>query len=272
MELKVTRYEIEDRVATLTLDRPERLNSWTGRMHTEYRWILAEAERDPAVRVIVVTGAGRGFCAGADTAALETHVARGGYDPGTPPDLARPGHGVRPEFDADFAFQFGIGKPILAAINGPAAGVGLVVACYADLRFAARGVKLTTAHGRLALPAEYGLSWLLPRLIGMTRASDLLLSSRIFLSDEAWEMGLLNGICEADELLPRCYAYARRLADEVAPGSLRETKRQLWADQHRDAATAVREAQALLERMMTEPDYREAVAAWFAKRPPRWSS
>lgn len=272
MELKVTRYEIEDRVATLTLDRPERLNSWTGRMHTEYRWILAEAERDPAVRVIVVTGAGRGFCAGADTAALETHVARGGYDPGTPPDLARPGHGVRPEFDADFAFQFGIGKPILAAINGPAAGVGLVVACYADLRFAARGVKLTTAHGRLALPAEYGLSWLLPRLIGMTRASDLLLSSRIFLSDEAWEMGLLNGICEAGELLPRCYAYARRLADEVAPGSLRETKRQLWADQHRDAATAVREAQSLLERMMTEPDYREAVAAWFAKRPPRWSS
>ncbi len=110
MELKVTRYEIEDRVATLTLDRPKRLNSWTGRMHTEYRWILEQAERDPDVRVIVVTGAGRGFCAGADTAALESHVERGGYDPGTPAELAQPGYGVRPEFDANFAFHFGLAK------------------------------------------------------------------------------------------------------------------------------------------------------------------
>jgi enoyl-CoA hydratase/carnithine racemase len=158
MELKVTRYEIEDRVATLTLNRPERLNSWTGRMHTEYRWVLDQAERDSEGRVIVVTGAGRGFCSGADTAALQGHVERGGYDPGTPTELARPGYGVRPEFDTNFAFQFGMSKPLIAAINGPAAGVGLVIACYADLRFAAKGAKLSTAHGKLNLPAEYGLS------------------------------------------------------------------------------------------------------------------
>src|ERR1700720_3593286 len=107
-ELKVTRYDVRDRVATITLHRPERLNAWTGRMHTEYRALLARASDDPAVRVIVVTGAGRGFCAGADTAALEGHVERGGYDPGVGPDLARPGYGVRPEFDADFAYHFGI--------------------------------------------------------------------------------------------------------------------------------------------------------------------
>ncbi len=271
MELKVTRYEIEDRVATLTLDRPARLNSWTGRMHTEYRWILAQADRDPDVRVIVVTGAGRGFCSGADTAALETHVERGGYDPGTPADLARPGYGVLPEFDANFAFQFGLTKPVIAAINGPAAGVGLVIACYADLRFAARGAKLTTAHGKLHLPAEYGLSWLLPRLIGLTRASDLLLSSRIFLTDEAFELGLLNALLEPAELLPHTYAYARRLAAEVSPGSLRETKRQIYTDLHRDVGAAVREADTLLERMSTEADFREAVAALKEKRPPRWS-
>jgi enoyl-CoA hydratase/carnithine racemase len=271
MELKVTRYDVQDRVATLTLNRPERLNSWTGRMHTEYRWILDQAERDAGVRAIVVTGTGRGFCAGADSAALERHVERGGYDPGTPPELARPGYGVRPEFDANFAFQFGLAKPVIAAINGPAAGVGLVIACYADLRFAVRGAKLTTAHGKLHLPAEYGLSWLLPRLIGLTRANDLLLSSRIFSTDEAFEMGLVNALLEPDELLPHSYEYARRLADEVSPGSLRETKRQIYTDLHRDVGSAVREADALLERMTGEVDYREAVAAFTEKRPPRWS-
>ena len=194
MEHKLIRYEVHEAIATLTLDRPERLNSWTGRMHAEYRDRLDEAEGDPEVRAIMITGAGRGFCAGADTRALESHVERGGYDPGTPIDLAQPGYGVRDEFDADFAFQFGISKPIIAALNGPAAGVGLVIACYADLRFGVPGAKLTTSHGRLNLPAEYGLSWLLPRLIGLTRATELLLSSRVFMTEEAFEIGLLNGL------------------------------------------------------------------------------
>jgi enoyl-CoA hydratase/carnithine racemase len=271
LEYKVTRYAVDDGIATLTLHRPDRLNSWTGRMHTEYRHALLRAELDPQVRVVVVTGAGRGFCAGADTAALETHVERGGYDPGTPPDLARPGYGVRPEFDANFAFQFGLTKPVIAAINGPAAGVGLVIACYADLRFAVPGAKLTTAHGRLALPAEYGLSWLLPRLIGLTRANDLLLSSRVFLTDEAYELGLVNALVAAEELLPHTYAYARRMAAEVAPASLASTKRQIYTDLHRDVGSAVREADALLEQMTKSDDYREAVAAWLAKRPARWT-
>jgi enoyl-CoA hydratase/carnithine racemase len=271
MELKVTRYEVRDEIATLTLHRPDRLNSWTGRMHTEYRYALDQAEHDPAVRVIVITGSGRGFCAGADTAALETHVERGGYDPGTPPDLARPGYGVRPEFDANFAFQFGLTKPVIAAINGPAAGVGLVIACYADLRFAVPGVKLTTAHGKLNLPAEYGLSWLLPRLIGVTRANDILLSSRVFLTDEAYELGLLNALVPPDELLPHTYAYAHRMATEVSPASLRETKRQIYTDLHRDVGSAVNEADALLDRMMKTDDYREAIAAYRDKRPARWT-
>jgi enoyl-CoA hydratase/carnithine racemase len=270
MDLKVTRYEIDDRVATLTLHRPERLNSWTGRMHSEYRWILDQADRDPDVRALVITGAGRGFCAGADTAALEGHVARGGYDPGTPPDLAMPGYGVRPEFDADFAYQFGMSVPILAAINGPAAGVGFVIACYADLRFAVRGAKLTSAHGRLNLPAEYGLSWLLPRLIGLTRANDILLSSRVFLTDEAYDLGLINALCEPEDLLPRTVDYARQLADTVSPASLRATKRQIYADLHGDVGSSVREANALLERMMGEADYREAVSAYMEKRLPDW--
>jgi enoyl-CoA hydratase/carnithine racemase len=270
MELKVVRYESEEGVATLTLNRPHRLNAWTGRMHTEYRWALEQAENDARVRVIVVTGEGRGFCAGADAAALEGHVAKGGYDPGTPAEMANPGYGVRREFDQNFAFQFGMTKPIIAAINGPAAGVGLVLACFADLRFAAEGAKLTTAHGKLGLPAEYGLSWLLPRLIGLTRANDLLLSSRPFLAEEAYQFGLVNAVVPGETLLPHTYAYARNLIATVSPSSMKETKRQVYADLHGDVGSSVANSELLLNRMMREPDYREGVAAFIEKRPPRF--
>ena len=266
------RYEVAERVATVTLDRPQRLNSWTGRMHTEYRWALAQAEDDPEVRVIVVTGAGRAFCAGADTTALEGHIEKGAYDPGIREELAKPGYGVRPEFDENFAFHFGMAKPVIAAINGPAAGVGLVIACFADLRFAAAGAKLTTAHGKLGLPAEYGLSWLLPRLIGLTRANDLLLSSRVVLAEEAADMGLVNAVLAQEDLLPHTYAYARELATKVSPSSMRETKRQVYVDQHGDVGAAVRESEALLARMMTEPDFAEGVRAFIAERPPEFEN
>jgi enoyl-CoA hydratase/carnithine racemase len=239
-------------------------------MHTEYRHLLLRVEEDPGIRAVVVTGSGRGFCAGADTSALESHVERGGYDPGTPDDLARPGYGVRPEFDADFAFQFGMRKPVVAAINGPAAGVGLVIACYADLRFAVPGAKLTTAHGRLNLPAEYGLSWLLPRLIGLTRANDLLLSSRVFLTEEAMEFGLLNGLFPPDELLARTREYVHEVITRVSPQSLAVSKRQVYTDQHRGVGASVEEANALIVEMMKKADYREAVAAWLEKRLPQW--
>ncbi len=270
MERKVVRYEVDERVALVTLDRPERLNAWTGRMHAEYRWCLAEADRDPEVRVVVVTGAGKGFCAGADSAALERHAEAGRYDPGLGDDAARPGHGVRPEFDHDFAWHFGLSVPVIAAVNGPAAGVGFVLACYADVRFAAAGAKLTTSAGRLNLPAEYGLSWVLPRLVGIGHAADLLLSSRVVLAEEAAAMGLVNRVLPPDELVPAALGYARRMAAEVAPASLAEAKRQLYVDLHGDVGTAVERSKRLLDSMMAEPDYREGVAALVEKRAPRF--
>jgi len=269
-ELKVTRYVVRERVATITLHRPERLNAWTGRMHAEYRALLEQAATDPAVRVIVVTGSGRGFCAGADSRALEGHVERGGYDAGLGDDVAMPGYGVRPEFDADFAYQFGIPKPIIAAVNGPAAGVGFVLACYCDLRFAARGAKLTTSHGRLGLPAEYGLSWLLPRLIGVARAADLLLSSRVVLAEEAEQMGLVNQVLAPGELIAHTEAYAGALAREIAPSSLAATKMQLYRDLHLDAASSVRDAEMRMAEMMQGADFAEGVAALTEKRPPEF--
>jgi len=270
MELKVIQYEVADEIATITLNRPHRMNAWIGRTHMEYRWVLAEAERDPAIRAIVVTGAGRAFCVGADSRALEGHVAKGRYDSGLTGDIAKPGYGVRPEFDTDFAYHFGLTKPVIAAINGPAAGIGLVLACYADLRFAATGAKLTTAHGKLNLPAEYGLSWLLPRLIGLTRANDLLLTSRVVLAEEALAMGLVNAVVPPEELLPYTYNYVRTMITTVSPGSLRESKRQIYSDLHRDVRAAIIESVALVERLVTEPDFAEGVSAFVEKRLPQW--
>ena len=270
-ELKATRYGVRDGIATITLHRPERMNAWKGRMHVKYRALLARSSEDTAVRVIVVTGSGRSFCVGADSQALEGHVARGSYDSGVDADLARPGFGIRPEFDADFAHQFGIAKPIIAAINGPAAGVGLVLACYCDLRFAAAGVKLTTSHGRLGLPAEYGLSWLLPRLIGLTRANDLLLSSRVVMSEEAATLGLVNRVIAKDELMEETYDYARQLATEVASSSLAATKLAIYEDLHRDVASSVRDANQAMSEMMGASDFAEGVAALTEHRPPEFA-
>lgn len=270
MELKATEYEQDGAIAVIALNRPQRMNAWTGRMHAEYRWCLAQAEADPAVRAIVITGRGRGFCVGGDAEALAGHVRKGGYDPGTPADLARPGYGVQPQFDASFAYHFGLSKPVLAAMNGPAAGVGLALACFADLRFAAAGAKFTTAHGKLNLPAEYGLSWLLPRMIGLTRANELLLSSRVFEAEEALAMGLVNAVWAADEVLTRTLDYARDLLRRVAPDSLRQTRWQIYRDLHRDVAASVNHSEALLQQMMRDPDYREGVAAFVDKRDPHW--
>jgi enoyl-CoA hydratase/carnithine racemase len=272
MEHNVVLYEAAAGVATITLNRPERLNSWTGRMNLGYRAALAKACADPAVRVIVVTGAGRGFCSGADSDALAGHAVRGAYDDGLPDEVPTPGWGVRPEFDAELAYHLGIAKPVIAAVNGPAAGLGFALMCWCDLRFAAAGAKLTSAHGRLGLPAEFGLSWLLPKIVGLTHAADILLSSRIFLAEEALRMGLLNAVLPPDELLGHAHDYARQLAETVAPSSLAATKRQLYRDLlTADPAASVRDAEATMTVMMGEPDYREGVAALREKRQPRYS-
>ncbi len=275
MDLKAIRYDVDRRVARITLDRPARRNAWTGRMHLEYRWAMTEAEADPDVRVVVVTGAesddGRtAFCVGADAKALEGHVDGGGYDDGlrgTEPPMPP----VAEVFAADFAFQLGMSTPIIASVNGAAAGVGLVIACFADIRFAAAGAKLTTAAPLLGFPAEYGLSWLLPRLVGAGRAADWLLSGRVFLADEAAEVGLFSAVLPADELTDRVDGYARNLADHVSPASVATTKHQIWSDLlHGDPARSVRTSMDLLREMAKGSDFAEGSAALTERRRPRF--
>ncbi|MEI8239990.1 MAG: enoyl-CoA hydratase-related protein [Actinomycetota bacterium] len=273
MELNAVRYEVDGHVATVWLHRPHRHNAWTGRMHSEYRRVLARLDADPAVRAVVVTGTPPAFCVGGDSEALAGHAERGSYDDGLAADLPRPGYGVRPEFDADFAFQFALRFPIVAAANGAAAGVGLALALFCDLRFGAASAKLTTAAPTLGLPAEYGMSWQLPRLVGATRAADLLLSGRVVTAAETAEWGLWNGVeADGDATLDAAHAYAHRLATGVGPVALATTKQQLYADLlHSSPAHAIHEAQRLLRAAMTTAEYREGVSALRERRPPRFS-
>ena len=259
-------------VATVALDRPHRHNAWTGRMHAEYRSAMADLDADPSVRCVVVTGTGDAFCVGADSQALAGHAERGGYDPGLPPEPATPGYGVRPEWDHDFAWHFGLRVPVIARVNGACAGVGLVLACYCDLRVALAGAKLTTATPQLGLPAEYGLSWLLPRLIGATNAADLLLTGRIVTADQPVVAGLFNRVvATADELDAAVGLYADRFAGAVSPMAVTMAKRQLWGDLiDADVGASVERSRRLLDELMGSADYREGVAALREKRKPKF--
>ena len=273
MELKNTEYEVDTQgLATIWLNRPHRMNAWTGRLHTEYRHLLKRANDDSKVQAFIVTGVGKGFCVGGDSQALSGHADRGAYSPGISEDIAKPGYGTDPNFDASFAYHFGLDKPVIAAMNGPAAGVGLALACFADLRFAVPGVKFTTAHGKLNLPAEYGLSWMLPKIVGLGRANDLLLTSRVFTSDEALTLGFVNQIFEPEALMAQTREYAHQLITSVSPNSLRQTRWQIYKDLHRDVASAVIESERLIEDMAKEEDFKEGIAALVEKRPPRWPS
>jgi enoyl-CoA hydratase/carnithine racemase len=263
-------YEASDGVALLTFNRPERGNAWTGRMETEYRRALAVAEADDAVRVIVLTGAGRHFCVGADKDALDGFRASGRYDSGIREPLAEPGRRDDPDIAGRHNFLWSLDKPVIAAVNGAAAGIGFVIACFCDLRFAAAGAKLTTSTARLGLPAEYGLSWVLPRLVGLTRASSLLLTGMPITAEEADRIGLLNGIFPADRLLVETLAFARRMARECAPSSLRATKQQLYADLRRPLAEADADSVRRMEEMIGSADFAEGVAALVERRAPNF--
>ncbi len=256
-------------VALVTLNRPDRLNAWTSRMQLEYREALTEAECSPEVRVVVVTGAGRGFCAGADTSALSA-IAETGRHQASPPPPTRPVGEAAPDFDHAFSFALGLSKPLIAAVNGAAAGIGLVLACFADIRFAATGAKFTTSFGRLGLPAEHGLSWLLPRMIGVSRAADMLLSSRVVMAEEAEAMGLVNAVVAPEELLGFTLDYAHRIATEISPASIQAIKRQIYSDLFRPLDEAAADAEGRMLAALGSPDFAEGVAALVAKRPPRF--
>jgi enoyl-CoA hydratase/carnithine racemase len=246
-------YEVTDRVATITLNRPERLNAWTGEMGTAYFDALDRAAADPEVRVVVVTGAGRGFCAGADMDMLQgIGAGTAGGDPET-----------RPHTHA-----MSIRKPVIAAINGACAGLGFVHALACDLRFAASGAKFTTAFSRRGLIAEHGVSWTLPRLVGQAVALDLLLSGRVFVAEEAYELGVVNKVVAADALMDEVRAYARELASQVSPASMAAIKHQVYNHPQLSIEDALADSNGLMKASLKGSDFREGVASFVERRDP----
>jgi enoyl-CoA hydratase/carnithine racemase len=247
--------EIRDGVATLTLNRPDRLNAWTPAMEDRYFGFLEEAGADPDVRVIVVTGAGKGFCPGVDMDTLEDIGAGGAFE-----------HSGKPQ-----TFPLTIPKPIIAAINGACAGLGLVVALMCDVRFCAENAKLTTAFSRRGLIAEHGVSWILPRLVGPARALDLLLSARVLRGREAAELGVVNRAVQDDQVLEVALEYARDLAANVSPASMATIKAQVYGDFERSLADTLERADRLMFESFSKPDFAEGVQSFVEQRPPRFA-
>jgi enoyl-CoA hydratase/carnithine racemase len=259
----LVRYETSDHVATITLNRPERGNAWTGAMEVAYRQALDRAAGDDDIGAIVLTGAGERFCVGADSRALDKISVVGTYDDGTAGSVKEADRGRH-------STLWEIPKPVIAAINGAAAGVGFVLLAFADLRIAAAGAKLTTSNARLGLPAELGLSWLLPRIVGTSHAADLLLTSRVITAEEALTMGLVNRVVPADQLGAEAQAWAAQIATNLAPSSLRVVKEQLYADLQSTIAEAEARYHRHLSDMVGSADFNEGVAALTERRPPHF--
>jgi enoyl-CoA hydratase/carnithine racemase len=269
-----TLYQVAGRVATITLNRPDKLNAWTAIMEAEVRAAMEEGEKDQNVRVIVLTGAGRGFCAGADMSLLST-VAEKGLDQARRTQAVQPASGSREGARADFRKKYSyfpaLTKPVIAGINGPVVGLGLVIALYCDLRFASDAARFGTAFALRGLIAEYGMAWMLPRLVGHANALDLLFTARMIDATEALRMGLVNQIYPRESFLECVQKYAMDLATNVSPRSLRVIKRQVYDAMFQTLAESFESSEQEMLASLQSEDFKEGVAHFIEKRAPAFT-
>ena len=269
-----TLYHAANRVATITLNRPDKLNAWTAVMEREVRAAISEAEHDENVRVIVLTGAGRGFCAGADMSLLST-VAEKGLDEARRAQAVQPassgGEGTRRDFRKKYSYFPSVTKPVIAAINGPVVGLGLVIALYCDLRLASDAARFSTAFAQRGLIAEYGMAWMLPRLVGHANALDLLFSARMIDAAEALRMGLVNQVFPRETFLENVQKCAADLASSVSPRSLRVIKRQVYEAMFETLGESFETSEREMLASLQCEDFKEGVAHFIEKRAPRFT-
>ena len=260
------RHAVADGVAVLTIHRPDRMNAWTPQLETQLRQRIAQAEADAQVRCIVLTGAGRAFCAGMDMAVLQARSADAqGAAVGA--DAGEPG-------DADAAQRYGylgyVDKPLIAAINGAASGVGLCLTLHCDLRYVVPGARLSFPYARRGLVAEHGTAWLLPRLIGPMRAAELLITGRTFTGDEAERMGLAQCL-PAEDFMADVLTRAREIAAATSPRAVRLIKQQLREARYQTLGEATRLADREIAACRGTEDFQEGVRHFIEKRAPRFT-
>ncbi len=265
---------IDDPVATIQFNRPQRLNALTRRMLAELRHALAQAEDDARAVGIIITGTGRGFSAGMDAEALANTVSTGqstSLDTNAPELDAEPGDLAMGEaFNVTYAYMLRIRKPLIAAVNGPCAGLAFVIACLCDLRFAAESAVFRSAFAQRGLVAEHGISWLLPRLLGAARALDLLWHPRKVTAAEALSLGLVNRVVPDGALLDTANDYVRELAAASSPAAMREIKQQVYRGLMQPLDVAMQEAITRMGQSFARPDFAEGVTSFIEQRPPRF--
>ncbi|MCZ6710942.1 MAG: enoyl-CoA hydratase-related protein [Gammaproteobacteria bacterium] len=250
-------YEVSDPVATITLNRPERMNAMTNSLFRDFRAAIDTAAADPDVVGIVVTGTGRAFSAGLDTDALAAIAEAGSSrDSGEP----QPGRGGL------FSYLTEVPKPIIAAVNGVVAGGGYVLATMCDLRIGSPAARFTSVFSKRGLVAEHGVTWTTPRLVGLGRAMDLLWTSRMIDADEAYRIGLLEFL--ADDPVAEARRYIEELAKTVSPTSMADTKRMVWDHAGLDIDTALDDVVDVVSAQFGRPDIAEGVNSFLEKRPP----
>lgn len=268
-------YDVSDQVATITLNRPTKLNAWTFKMEQEVEHAARAAGADDKVRVIILTGAGRGFCAGADMGNLDGLA--NSSDSAEKLKLMRKGFttperdGVRVDFRKTYSYFPSIGKPVIGAINGAAAGLGLVVSLYCDIRFASDQARFSTAFARRGLIAEHGISWMLPRLVGVSNALDLLFSARLIDAAEALRMGLVSRVIPQDQFLGEVRKYALEIANAASPRSTRVMKQQVYGALFQTLAEAIDVANEEMVQSFACRDFKEGVAHFLEKRAPAFT-
>jgi len=256
-------YGVDNYVATITLNRPDKLNAWTREMDADIRHAIDAAAADAAVRAIVLTGAGRGFCAGADMSRL----GKPATGPKPPANENARGTG---NFDQKFSYMLAVPKPIFAAINGPTAGIAVCLISYCDFRYMADGAKLTTAFAKRGLIAEQGLAWMLPRLVGPMNALDLLYSARTVDAAEAERLGYVRRL-PANDFLASVQTIAREMVTASSPRSIGIMKRQVFQSYFQSLAEAWAIADTEMAAAFRSEDFQEGVAHFVEKRPAAFS-
>ncbi len=265
-------YRQDGYVATIALNRPDKLNAWTKTMETEVRSAVESADANEDVRIIIITGEGRGFCAGADMNLLTSAMDQGGDAEGKPEaaSTASDSDPVERNYQQRFSYLLRVTKPIVAAINGPCAGMGLCMTLFCDMRFMADHTKLTTAFSRRGLVAEHGVAWMLPRLVGPMNAVDLLYSGRSVDAAEAERIGLVRSLPE-DGFLEKVQSWASELVTLSSPRSIRVMKRQIFDSLFQDLSESWEMADREMMKSFSCEDFKEGVAHFLEKREPRFT-